>query len=68
MTDYEKIISIIEDEYSMEMNAALAVERLIKKTLNPFKRLYLKKHKNMFLDHAIGIRLVMNKIHKEFES
>lgn len=68
MTDYEKIISIIENEYCMEMDAALSVECLMKKTLNPFKHLYLKKHKNMLLDHAIGIRLVMNKIRKEFES
>ena len=67
MTNLEKALEIMKNEFDMEMLAAKASDEMMKKTLNPIKRLQLSKSKKTFIDHAFGIKLAMDKIKREIK-
>ena len=67
MTNLEKALEIMKNEFDMEMMAAKASDKMMKKTLNPIKRLQLYKAKKIFIDHAVGIKLAMDKIKREIK-
>ena len=67
MTNLEKALEIMKNEFDMEMMAAKASDEMMKKTLNPIKRLQLSKSKKTFIDHAFGIKLAMDKIKREIK-
>ena len=67
MTNLEKVLEIMKTEFDMEMAAAKKSDEMIKKTLNPIKRLQLSKSKKTFIDHAFGIKLAMDKIKREIK-
>ena len=65
MTDYEKIMMILENEHDMEMKCAKQTYQLLIKTKNPFKRAKMKKSIETFMNHCIGMDLVKRAIEKE---
>ena len=67
MTNLEKTLEIMKNEFDMEMAASKASDEMMKKTLNPIKRWQISKIKKTFIDHAVGIKLVMDKIEKEIK-
>ena len=67
MTNLEKALEIMENEFDMEMTSAKVSDEMMKKTLNPIKRLQLSKSKKRFFDHAIGIKLAMDRIKREIK-
>ena len=67
MTNLEKALEIMKNEFDMEMAASKASDEMMKKTLNPIKRLQLSKSKKTFIDHAFGIKLAMDKIKREIK-
>lgn len=67
-TKYDKAMAILQHEYDMELECAMRIENLIHKTLNPFKRIKLKRHYQMLMDHAIGIRFAQSAIRRNLES
>ena len=67
MTNLEKALEIMKNEFDMEMAAAKASDEMMKKTLNPIKRWQLSKSKKTFIDHAVGIKLAMDKIKREIK-
>ena len=67
MTNLEKALEIMKNEFDMEMEASKASDEMMKKTLNPIKRLQLSKLKKTFIDHAVGIKLAMDKIKREIK-
>lgn len=67
MTNLEKALEIMKTEFDMEMASAKKSDEMIKKTLNPIKRLQFSKLKKRFIDHAVGIKLAMNKIQLEIK-
>ena len=67
MTNLEKALEIMKNEFDTEMAASKASDEMMKKTLNPIKRLQLSKLKKTFIDHAVGIKLAMDKIKREIK-
>ena len=67
MTNLEKALEIMKNEFDMEMAASKASDEMMKKTLNPIKRWQMSKIKKTFVDHAVGIKLTMDKIEKEIK-
>ena len=67
MTNLEKALEIMKNEFDMEMALSKASDEMMKKTLNPIKRLQLSKLKKTFIDHAVGIKLAMDKIKREIK-
>lgn len=60
-----KVMIILDDERKREVDRAMMVEKLRRKTLNPIKRFRYRKTIAMFMDHAIGINLAIRRIEKE---
>ena len=67
MTNLEKALEIMKNEFDMEMAASKASDEMMKKTLNPIKRWKISKIKKTFINHAVGIKLAMDKIEKEIK-
>lgn len=70
MTDekYITAMKILEDERVMELTCAMRSKDLMKKTLNPFKRIKYKQASKMFMNHSIGIQQAIYRINREIES
>lgn len=66
--NYEKIMDILDDVRVKEFACAEKTWVLMKKTLNPFKRIMYKKSHDRFMDHVVGIQLAINRINKEIKS
>lgn len=64
---YDKVMAIVEEEYQKEMGCAHKARDLMHKALNPVKRIQYKQAYEMFMGHAMGIRLVISRIRKEEE-
>lgn len=62
---YQEIMAILEDERDKELECAKKSNELLRKTVNPFKRIQHKRSFDMFMDHAIGIRLAIRRIERE---
>ena len=56
----KEIMTILERERIMELKCADKSKELMKKTLNPFRRIACKKMYKTFIDHSIGIQLAQN--------
>ncbi len=65
---YENVMEILEDERRKELECAFYVSKLMKKTLNPFKRMKRKKYCEKFMNHSIGIETAICRIKRELES
>lgn len=63
-----KVMTILDDERRSEVECAMAVRELRRKTLNPVKRFRYKQAYDMFMSHAFGIQLAMYRIEKAEES
>lgn len=61
---YEEIMDIIDVEWHEELMCAKKSKWLMKKTLNPIRRLRLYLDAKRFMDHVFGIELVKHKIEK----
>lgn len=66
--EIEKAMEILEDERMQEFKSAILTKELLRKTVNPFKRMELRKSCEMFMDHSVGIELAMLRIKRELES
>lgn len=67
MTDYERIMKILQQVYDAELISAKTTDQLMKKTLNPIRRIEMRASRKRFIDHCVGISLVMSQIKKEME-
>ncbi len=68
MLNYEKIIELLKDEYDKEMTCAKITDQLMRKTLNPIKRISYLMSRKRFQEHCFGISLAIRRIEKEIES
>lgn len=66
--DYEKIIEVLNDELDKEMKCAKMSDQLMRKTLNPIKRISYLMSRKRFQDHCFGIHLAIRRIEKEIGS
>lgn len=66
--EIEKAMEILEDERMQEFKSAILTKELLRKTVNPFKRMELRKSCERFMDHSIGIELAILRIKREIES
>ena len=62
--DYEKILDIIDIEWHEEMMCAEKSKWLMKRSLNPIRKLIFYMDAKRFMAHVFGIELVRNKIRK----
>lgn len=67
-TKYDSVMAILEDEYSKELECAMRTKEIMKKTLNPFKRIKQKRMYATFMNHSTGIHIAMHRIKRELES
>ena len=61
---YEEIMNIIENERDAEIECAKKSEWIMKKTLNPIRKIKCYLSKKKFMDHAVGIELVIFQLEK----
>ena len=66
--DLDKVIEVMKREKFEAIACAKKCEWLMKKTINPFRKLICKRDIRRFMDHAVGIDLAIYQIKKEFES
>lgn len=64
----EKTMEILEDERMKELECAMHTKELLRKTINPFKRMELRKSCETFMSHSVGIELAILRIKREFWS
>ena len=62
---YEQAMRILKNESDMELKCAKKTYELMKRTINPFKRIALEKSRKRFLDHTFGIDLAIRAIKKK---
>ena len=67
MTDYERIMKILQEVYDAELISAKATDQLMKKTLNPIRRIKMRASRRRFIDHCVGISLAMSQIKRKME-
>ena len=67
MTDekYERAMKILKNEMNMEIKCAKTTYELMKRTINPFKRIALKKSIKTFMNHSVGIDIAIHAIERE---
>ena len=63
-TTYEEIIEIIEIERYEELLCAEKCKWLMKKTLNPIRKIRCYFDTKRFMDHVFGMDLVIRKLQK----
>ena len=68
MTDYERIINILQEAHDAELMTAKVTDQLMKKTWNPIKRISMWASRRRFMDHCVGISLAMLRIKREMEA
>ncbi len=61
---YEEIMDIIDIEWHEELMCAEKSKWMMKKTLNPIRKLKLYLDAKRFMNHVFGIDLVRHKIEK----
>lgn len=64
---YEEIMDAIKEERHMEFLCVVRCRQLMKKTLNPFYKIRCYFDAKRFMDHVIGIDLVIQKLLKTKE-
>ena len=62
---YEQAMEILKNESGMELKCAKKTYELMKRTINPFKRIALKKSIKMFMNHSVGIDIAIHAIERE---
>ena len=62
---YERAMEILKNERDMELKCAKKTYELMKLTINPFKRIALKKSIKMFMNHSVGIDIAIHSIKRE---
>ena len=67
MNNIDAIIKMLEQEREWELACAIETRILMRKTLNPVKRIRLKLQAQMFMDHALGIGMCIRKV-KNFKT
>ena len=67
MTDYERVMKILHEERDAELLSAKTADQLMKKTLNPIKRIKMRASRRRFLDHCVGISLAISRVKREME-
>ena len=67
MTDYECIMNILQQVHDAELMSAKTTDQLMKKTLNPIRRIKMLASRRRFMDHCVGISLAMLRIKREME-
>ena len=67
MTDYERIMKILQEVYDAELIAAKTTDQLMKKTLNPIRRIEMRASRKRLIDHCVGISLAMSQIKRKME-
>ena len=67
MTDYERIMKILQEVYDAELISAKTTDQLMKKTLNPIRRIKMRASRKRFIDHCVGISLAMSQIKRKME-
>ena len=65
--NYDKIMQIIQEEFDAEMECAEIADRLMRKTLNPIRRISLWRQREYFRQHCSGINLIKARIIIEME-
>ena len=65
---YDKIMRIIQEEFDAEMECAEIADQLMRRTLNPIKRISLWQQREYFRQHCSGINLIKARIMVERES
>lgn len=65
---YENVMEILEDESMNELKSAMFTKELMKKTLNPFKRIAYKRSCERFMEHSIAVDRAIRRIKRELES
>lgn len=68
MTEYERIMNILQEAHDAELMTAKATDQLMKKTWNPIRRIKMRASRRSFMDHCIGISLAMLRIKREMEA
>jgi len=63
--NYQEIMAILEEEQKKELECARKTAELMRRTLNPFRRIQLKKGFDTLIDHAAGIELAIGRIKRE---
>ena len=61
----EDIIAFLEQERMAELTCAMKSKELMKRTLNPFRRIAFKRSYNMFMAHSIGIEMTITKLKRQ---
>ena len=64
--DYFSVLNALREERHNETQCAIASYELMKKTINPIKRIKYSLSADRFMEHAFGIDLAIMKIQKEF--
>ena len=67
MTDYERVMKILQEACDAELLSAKTADQLMKKTLNPIKRIKMRASRKRFLDHCVGISLAISQVKREME-
>lgn len=67
MIDYECIMKILQQVYDAELISAKTTDQLMKKTLNPIRRIKMRASRKRFIDHCVGISLAMSQIKRKME-
>lgn len=62
---YEQAMEILKNERDMELKCAKKTYESMKRTINPFKRIALKKSIKMFMNHSVGIDIAIHSIKRE---
>ena len=68
MTEYERIMNILQEAHDAELMTAKVTDQLMKKTWNPIRRIKMLVSRRRFMDHCVGISLAMLRIKREIES
>ena len=67
MTDYEKVMAILEKEYVAELECAVTAKKWMKKTINPVKRFEWWKAHRDFQSRYITIGRIIFLIKHQIE-
>lgn len=63
--NYESIMDILYDEFSIRLECAMNAKEQMKKTLNPFKRIKHYKAYKLLISDAACLELAMRRINLE---
>ena len=65
--DLNDVIKVLEREKFEETTCAKKCEWIMKRTINPFRKLMCKRDIKRFMEHTVGIDLAIHRVKKEFE-